>query len=1030
VAKLILQVVSYELRVESGSGKGSTRNAKPTMNLEVVCLMERTNLWLWRLVVVATAFFVVVKLLGICAEGLWFASEGYGEVFVRRLFWQIVMFAIGFAVFFTLVYIPYKLARKVAEKVPTPLRERLFGDTDKMAIDLALDKWAFGVCIFLATVAGLIAGSRWIYLMHFLYATPFNRTDPIFNHDIGFYIFTLPFLRFWVTFILVGLMFGLVGMVLRLRYDELLRFEESGMEAPVFAARPLLVVTAAFLFVLALSQYLGRYSILFSGRGALFGAGFADVYGTRPAFWLLMLVSLGGALLCLSEMRKGNLQRLKSVFLALFAAWLVGRILFPAAIQAFVVRPNERERERPFLVHNIAFTRYAYNLDKVRTRYHPGEPMPSVSELKFHRTALANIRLWDIDQLLDAFSQLQSLHLQYGFSAVDYDRYYIGGRLRQIAIAPRELFLPNQIATWVNRHLHYTHGYGIVMSLVTEFTGEGSPSFIIKDIPPQVAEVFPYQIRRPEIYFGEFVLPEERRRRQPFVRGRQQQQQPTQPQTSPTQTGQGTQAQSNQPPPPPTPEDQQPQATQTSQYTIADFVLVRTRAPEFDYPLRGESERSEGDEGHRGWKETKYEADAGVPIGSWWQRLLFAARFMDLGLLLNTDITPESRLLMYRRILERVNAVAPFLLIDRDPYPVVTSDGRIVWLVDTFTATVNFPYSTPISPQIRVNYLRNAVKVTVDAYTGEMRFYAFDPQDPMLKTYMKAFPTLFRNREEMPPDIKAHIRYPQSLFAVQATMMCLYHMTNPDQFYLKEDAWEIAQEQSGVEGKPVPIRPYYTVIRSPDDGRDRFMLLIPFTPYGKPDKNMVAWMAAHCDYDRYGDLFVYKFPPGKLVDGPQQIEARINADAQISQYFSLWNQQGSRVIRGGLLILPVGNSLLYVEPVYLQAEQTPLPEIKRVIVSAGKKVVMGEDLWEALTQLFQSPIRDGAIKPSTPQPAPNINPSTPHPTLGTETIMELLKHLQDAKQAREQGDWLKFGEALNKAFEQAEKLQQALRWTR
>ena len=929
--------------------------------------MERTNLLLWKLVITVTVFFVVVKLLGVWAEGLWFASEGYGDVFIRRLLWQIVMFVAGFTVFFTLVYIPYLLARKAAERVPIPLRERLFGDTDKMAIDLALDKWALGVCLFLATIAGLIASSRWIYLMHFLYATPFNRTDPIFKHDLGFYIFTLPFLRFWVTFILVGLMFGLVGMVLRLRYDELLRFEESGMEAPIFAARPLLAITAIFFLTLAVSQYIGRYSILFSGRGVLFGAGFADVYGTRPAFWLLMIVSLCSALLCLSEMRKGNLKRLRVVFMALFATWLVGRLLFPATIQAFVVKPNERERERPFLVHNIAFTRYAYNLEKVRTRSHPGEPMPSASDLRFHQTALANIRLWDIDQLLDAFSQLQSLHLQYGFSAVDYDRYYIGGRLRQVAIAPRELFLPNQIATWVNRHLHYTHGYGIVMSLVTEFTGEGSPSFVIKDIPPQVAEVFPSKIRRPEIYFGEFVLPEERRRRQPFVRGRQQQQQPAQPQTPPTPSGQGTQPPSNQPPPPPTPEDQQPPTAQTSQYTIADFVLVRTRAPEFDYPLRGESERSGIEEGHSGWKETRYEADAGVPIGSWWRRLLFAARFMDLGLLLNTDITLESRLLMYRRILERVNAVAPFLLIDRDPYPVVTGDGQIVWIVDTFTATTNFPYSTPISPQIRVNYLRNAVKVTVNAYTGEMRFYAFDSEDPMLRTYMKAFPNLFRNREEMPPDIKAHIRYPQSLFAVQATMMCLYHMTNPDQFYLREDAWEIAQEQSGVEGKPIPIRPYYTVIRSPDDGKDRFMLLIPFTPYGKPDKNMVAWMAAHCDYDRYGDLFVFKFPPGKLVDGPQQIEARINADAQISQYFSLWNQQGSRVIRGSLLILPIGNSLLYVEPVYLQAEQTPLPEIKRVIVSAGKRVVMGEDLWDALTQLFKTPISDGTIVPS-PQP--------------------------------------------------------------
>ncbi len=971
--------------------------------------MERTNRWLWRLVIGVTAFFMVVKALAIWAEGLWFASEGYGDVFLRRLLWQLVMFAIGFSLFFLLVYTPYWLARKAAEKVPMPLRERLFGDMDKLMVDVALDRWALGVCLFLAVIAGLIASSRWIYLMHFLYATPFGLTDPIFKHDVGFYIFTLPFLRFWMTFSLVGLMLGLIGMVLRLRYEELLRFEESGMEAPVFAARPLLAVVACFLFLLAISQFLGRYSILFSGRGVLFGAGFADVYGTRFAFWLMMIVSLAGAGWCLYEMRKGDLKRLRWVITTLFVTWLLGRLLFPAALQAFVVKPNERERERPFLAHNIAFTRYAYNLDKVRISRHPGEPMPSINDLRFHETALANIRLWDIDQLLDAFSQLQSLHMQYGFSAVDYDRYYIGGRLRQVAIAPRELFLPNSIATWVNRHLHYTHGYGIVMSLVTEFTGEGSPLFVVKDIPPQVDSKVPFKIRRPEIYFGEFVLPEERKRRQPFIRNRQQQ--TTQPTMTPSPPGQKNQPPSNQPPVPPI-EDQQQPSQQASQYTIAEFVLVRTRAPEFDYPLSGE---------RSAWKETRYEADAGVPVGSWWRRLLFAARFMDLGLLLNTDITSESKLLMYRRILERVNAVAPFLLFDRDPYPIVTSDGRIVWIIDAFTATGSFPYSTPLSPQIRINYLRNAVKVTVDAYTGEMNFYAFNDEDPMLKTYRKAFPNLFHDREDMPPDVKAHVRYPQSLFAIQASMLCLYHMTDPDQFYLKEDAWEIAQEQSGVEGKPVPIRPYYTVIRSPDDGKDRFMLLIPFTPLGKPDKNMVAWMAAHCDYDRYGDLFVYKFPPGKLVDGPQQIEARINADAQISQHFSLWNQQGSRVIRGSLLILPVGSSLLYVEPVYLQAEQTPLPEIKRVIVSAGKKVVMGEDLWDALSKLFGTQIQDGmknwgATSVSTPQVSPSF-------VSRDKVFSELLSYLREAKQAREQGDWLRFGEALNKAFEVAEKLQ-------
>ncbi len=970
--------------------------------------MDQGSRWLWRLVVIATAFFLFLKVLSIGAEWLWFVSEGYGEVFARRLLWQLVMFGLGGALFFVLLYGPYLLARKAPQQVPPPLRERLFGDMDKEAVDRALDRWALGVCALLAVIAGLFASSRWIYLLHFFYATPFGQRDPIFGHDVGFYIFTLPFVRFWVSFTLVGIGLGLIGMVLRLRYEELLRFEESGMEAPPFVARPLLAVVASLLFVLAIAQFLGRYSILFSGRGALFGAGFADIYGTRFGFWLLMLVSLAGAVWCLWAMKSGDLKRLRLVITALFIAWLGGRILFPAALQAFVVKPNERERERPYIRHNIAFTRFAYRLDKVVIRRHPGEAIPTASELLAHETALANIRLWDIDQLLDAFTQLQALHWQYGFSAVDYDRYYIGGRLRQVAIAPRELFLPNQLATWVNRHLHYTHGYGLVMSLVTEFTGEGSPQFLIKDIPPQVGEDGLPRLRRPEIYFGEFVLPEERRRRQPFVRGR-----PPQPQqTANAPPPDGDPTRRNQPPVPPT---EPPSPPPSPQYTVADFVLVRTQAPEFDYPLSGE-----GNE----WKKTRYEADAGVPIGSWWRRLLFAARFMNLGLLLNTDITAESRLLMYRCVMDRVTAIVPFLLIDRDPYPVITDDGRIVWVVDAFTATTEFPYSTPVSPQLRINYLRNSVKITVDAYTGEMRFYAFDAEDPMLKTYRRAFPSLFRHREEMPPSIKAHVRYPQSLFAVQASMLCLYHMTDPDQFYLREDAWEIAQEQSGVDNKPSAIRPYYTVIRSPDEGRDRFMLLVPFTPLGKPDKNMVAWMAAHCDYDRYGDLFVYRFPPGRLVDGPQQIEARINADAQISQYFSLWNQQGSRVIRGSLLILPVGNSLMYVEPVYLQAEQVALPEIKRVIVAAGKRVVMGEDLQDAIAQLFPSLFRDGMLQPQARSNAfaATSAPSTPQQHQKAETFAELIRLLKEAKKAREQGDWLRFGDALNKAFELAEKI--------
>lgn len=982
-----------------------------------VTVLDRSSRWLLILVIAGLLFFALLKVLSIWAEGLWFASEGYGNVFVQILVWRLGLFIVGFAWFFVLVYVPYRLARWVAEKVPMPLRAKLFDDMDKVLVDVALNRWALGVCLTLAFVAGLIASNRWFQLLHFLYATPFDMTDPIFGKDVSFYVFVLPLLRFWVTFTLVGLVFGIAAIVLRLRYEELLRFEETGMEAPVFVARPLLAIAATFLFVLAIAQFLGRYSILFSKRGVVFGAGFSDIYGTLSAFWLLMAVSITGVLWCLYLMRTGNLKPIRKIGLIIVSAWLFGRILLPAGIQAFVVVPNELERERRFLDYNIKATRFAYNLEKVQVHSHPAHPIPTIDEIRSHESVLENVRLWDIEQLLDILAQVQAIQLYYNFSSVDYDRYIINGKLRQVAIATRELFLQPEQRTWVNEHLRYTHGYNVVVVPVTEFTKEGMPKFLVKDIRPPTADGSPLRIRRPEIYFGEFTLPEERFRRQPFVRPQQTPQQTSQPPAPPTAAQRPPEEQppAGAPASAPRRDQQAQQPTRQQPAPVADYVLVRTKEPEFDYSVGQGAEQMV--------KETTYQEDAGVPIGSWWRRVLFAARFMDLNLLLTTAITPESRLLMYRQVLKRVNALAPFLITDADPYPVITDDGRIVWLVDTYTFTGTFPYSTPNPLEPRMNYLRNSVKVTVDAYTGRMTFYAIDELDPILRTYRKAFPTLFQSFDTMPSDIKSHIRYPRALFLSQALLYSYYHMTTPDQFYNKVDVWERAKEifwmKETFDNKVLPMLPYYIVMRSPDDNRDRFLLLLPFTPLGK--RVMIAWMAAHCDHDRYGELFLYHFPRGSPPLGPEQVEARISTDAKIRPQLTLWDQQGSRVIRGNLLVVPIGKSLLYIEPLYLLPEQTRLPELKRVIVADNSRVVMGEDLWDAIWQLFKMPLRD-RHQPQRTTLSPDRQPKAPQ-ALSVE-IMGIARLLKEADAARRKGDWATFGKAFDQAFNRALRLEQ------
>jgi uncharacterized membrane protein (UPF0182 family) len=487
-------------------------------------------------------------------------------------------------------------------------------------------------------------------------------------------------------------------------------------------------------------------------------------------------------------------------------------------------------------------------------------------------------------------------------------------------LSARELepaMLPANAQTWVNLHLLFTHGNGVVMSPVTEKSTEGLPSLYLQDIPP-VANGGP-AIREPRLYFGG-----------------------------------GDQG----------------------------YVIVKGSVPEFDYP-KG-----------KGNVYTTYSGRDGVAVGSIVRRGLFAWQFDDPNILLTGYITDQSRILFHRNIQDRVRAIAPFLSLDRDPY-IVASDGRLFWMQDAYTTSSWFPYALPgISDGS--NYIRNAVKVVIDAYNGTVDFYVSDPADPILQTYQRIFPGLFKPLEAMPKDLRQHIRYPEDLFLIQAQLYRAYHMDAPEVFYNREDLWQFPRELAGIDGgnAPTPMTPYYTIMRLPGAPRAEFVLMLPMVPSQR--ENMIAWLAARCDPPEYGKLIVYTFPKEKLVYGPFQIEARIQQNTEISQQISLWNQMGSRVIRGHLVVVPIENSILYVSPLYLRAASGQLPELKRVIAAYGDRVVMEENLGEALAALF---------KEAAPVALPR----------GTADVRarEALAHYDRAIERLKAGDWSGFGSELD-----------------
>ena len=825
-----------------------------------------------RLLLLLAGLYLVSQLPALYGEYRWFAALGYEAVFLKMLGYAAGLFLIATIVSFGALYLSHRLAARNLERVGTPLPTGL-GLVGALVVALAL---------------GAMASGAWPAVLRAVNAVPFGTTDPVYGRDVGFYVYYLPLLRDTVGFLLlvdiVAMAYGLVlyaqafGMVEQQtpagQRVEAFNPSTFGYRLSRFAYGHVAAGVGAFLVLLGIDFALRRYALLFSSRGAVYGAGATDLTITRPFLAAIAVVGIGGGIAVLASRRVKD-SRLFIGPPAAFAVLLIAGGILGAGYQAYAVEPDEFNTERPFIEREIDHTRTAFGLEAVDEREFPVSDTLTSREVQANPGTIENIRLWDWRPLLTTLNELQIFRTYYTFNDVDVDRYEIDGEETQVMVAAREIdfeALPPESQSWVNRHLVYTHGFGVTMSPVSKVSEEGLPLLYIKDIPPNSTVDIP--VRQPRIYYGE--------------------------------------------------------STDT-------YALVNSGTRELDYPSGGQN------------VYTQYDGTGGVELTSTIDELVYSIKFGDPQIVLSGSVTRDTRLMFHRDIHKRVRTVAPFLEFDEDPY-IVVANGRLYWIYDAYTTTDGYPYSQPIQFKgERTNYLRNSVKVVVDAHSGETTFYVAEPDDPLIQTYRQIFPELFTDIGEMPPALRDHVRYPQDAFEAQSEVYLTYHMTDPQVFYNKEDAWRVPDEI--LRGNRVEMEPYYLIMTFPDERDPEFVQIRPFIPRGK--ENMIGWLAARSDRPNYGNLRAFLFSKQRLVFGPMQIESRIDQDTEISQRITLWSQAGSNVIRGNLLAIPIEDTILYVEPLYLESQETgALPELKRVIVAQGGSLVMRPSLEGALAARF------------------------------------------------------------------------------
>ncbi|HEY3315839.1 MAG TPA: UPF0182 family protein [Bacillota bacterium] len=905
------------------------------------------------LALVLLSFFVFSEYY---TDFMWFGSLGFAGVFTTVLWTKVWLGLVAGTLFGLFIWANLWWAKGRLWQLQGELIEATLGRA-------VTPRWIKIILTLAAAAIGVIAGinfaAYWEVFLQYLNRVPFGVGDPIFHRDVAFYVFQVPFLEALYGTVMAAIVIAILGSGALYIFNRQINF---GRGMPELMPQPMahlsLLLAAAFL-VKAGGYLLRLYGLVYSPRGVVFGASYTDVHAEAPGLKILAVLAIALAIITALNafLRRTNLPAIG--FGVLLAASFLAGTVYPYFVQQFEVTPNELTREEPYIRYTIEFSRLGFGLDQVDEKEFTAQDGLNQQTLAANQGTIENIRIWDRPQLLSTYAQLQGLRPYYRFNDVDVDRYTINGRYRQVTLAARELdksVLAQQNSdTWVNRHLNFTHGYGLVMSPTTEVTAEGLPLMMVKDIPPK--STVNVAVTRPEIYFGELT---------------------------------------------------------------DDYVLVDTKQKEFDYPM--------GDDN----AYTTYQGTGGVKLSSPLVKAAFALRLESFQMLLSDVVQRDSRILLYRNIkptaaapLTRQAKIAPFLSYDDNPYIVVGDDGGLFWIIDAYTYSGRFPYSerTPEG----MNYIRNSVKVVVDAYNGDTTYYVVDPKDPLIQTYQKMFPSLFTSIDQMRPDLRRHIRYPMGLFQVQAERYATYHMLDPIVWYNKEDKWQgvgltgagaATDQSSGQSGQKTVPQPEYIIMRIPGQQAEEFVLIMPYTPTTK--QNMIAWIAARSDGEHYGQLLVFKFPKQKLVYGPEQIKARINQDPEIVRQLTLWTSAN----QGDLMVIPIDNSLVYVRPLYLESATNKLPELKRVIVAYGERVVMEPSLGEALARIFgATPITPGPVTPGTPSPGPSTG--TGQSAAVRSLIAQANQLYQQAQEAMTRGDWAAYGSAVQNLGQVLKQLQGA-----
>ncbi|MEX1126338.1 MAG: UPF0182 family protein [Acidimicrobiia bacterium] len=869
------------------------------------------------IVVIGAVVYLVLTALGtLWTDYLWFDSIGFAGVWQRKWGMSIFLGAVGITLAYLILWVSLRLVDRFSPRwAPFDLsEEEELIERFREWMEPRVRQVRFWITSILAVLLGLTVASWRDDVFLFMNAQDFGIVDPIFGLDVGFYVFRLPLWSTMADWAFNALVLATLLVVVSHYFNGGIRFNGRRFTVARGPKTQISVMLALIALVRAAVYRLDMFELMLSDRSTtFFGPGYTDITARLPAYRLLILVALVAAVLFIVNVfRQGWTLAAVAV-----GSWLVVAVaaagIYPAVVQRFQVVPRPLATETEYLQNNLEFTRAAWGLNQVTVQPFAASDDITAEDVEANRLTMDNLRIWAPSVLPRTYQNFQELRNYYNLGVVDTDRYLTEGIPTQVMLAVRELdeVLPRE--DWLNQRLIYTHGVGAVANAAAIVEEDGQPRFLLQDVPP-VASVPQLELEQPRVYFGET-----------YERGR------------PVIVGTGDEPQ------------------------------------EIDYPLQGE-----------GTAFNRYDGEAGVSLGSIWQKIAFAFRYRDLNLLISGEIRPESKVLVERNIRQIVEDVAPFLRVDTDPYPVIM-DGRIKWVLDLYTASSHYPYSQPLtlisigrlarSSSLRpgINYMRNSVKAVVDAFDGDVTFYLTDPADPIAQAWSQAFPGLLRPASEMPTGLEDHLRYPQDLFRVQGQLYLKYHVTDYTELFSGNDDWSLPADPSDISrgtgvgsellfgdeadqatGAPTGYRaeilPYYLLTSLPGETDLSYLLLQPFTP--KDKKNMASFLVADSTPGRYGRLIDFRMPQGELVDGTEQVGQRIEQDADISQQFTLWDSTGSKVIKGDMLVVPIEDSLLYVQPIFLEAEEGGFPEFRRVIVVYGDQVEWSETLDGALGRVF------------------------------------------------------------------------------